>query len=153
MTASPMPQATALAETPPLAQQPGRKARDTLYLAEGLASRIHDIRNVVAAIDHIQQDRITGYADATCDPELQNACDQIASMHVMVVETLERTERLADELTDAPSTVDGLRRRELGGGDSRHVRSGSGRQVERQERCDIRRTGGGADARHGYPRP
>lgn len=92
MTASPMPQATALAETPPL------NHRDRQYRAEAISGRIGDVRNLLIAMDHVQQDRITGFADHTGNCELLQACDQIASLHVIAVEALETTARLADEL-------------------------------------------------------
>ena len=92
MTALTMPQAASLAETTPL------NHRDRQYRAEGIAGRICDIRNLLIAMDHVQQDRITGYAEHAQLSELVDACDQIASMHVIAVEVLETTGRQAEEL-------------------------------------------------------
>lgn len=92
MTAPTMPQATSLAETTPLDH------RDRQYRAEAIAARICDVRNLLIAMDHVQQDRITGFADHSGNRELSGACDQIASMLVIAVEALETTARHADEL-------------------------------------------------------
>ena len=103
MTAPTMPQAASLAETTPL------NHRDRQYRAEGIAGRICDVRNLLIAMDHVQQDRITGFADFTGNGELAEACDLIASMHVIAVEALETTARHADELatllTDLPDAT------------------------------------------------
>lgn len=92
MTALTMPQAASLAETPPLNQ------RDHQYRAEAISGRICDIRNLLVAMDHVQQDRITGFAEHAQLSDLVDACDQIASMHVIAVEVLETTARMAEEL-------------------------------------------------------
>lgn len=92
MMALTMPQAASLAETPP------PTPRDRQYRAEAISGRVVDVRNLLIAMDHVQQDRITGFADYTGNRELSEACDQVASMNVIAIEALEATARLADEL-------------------------------------------------------
>ncbi len=113
MTASTMPQATALAETPPIAPHNFRflgpvSDPDCIYRAEGLASRARDIRHLLVGIDHIQFDRVVSFAEAASAPELIDACDLIASMQVIAVEAVETMAGMADDLADAlrPSSAD-----------------------------------------------
>lgn len=94
MTAMTMPQATSLAETPPL------NLKDRQYRAEAIASRINDIRHLLMGIDQVHQERITGYAEHAQLPELIDACDQIASMHVIAVEALQSLLGHADDLVN-----------------------------------------------------